>query len=359
MNKKVIVIKSLNGGGAERILVNFVKAFNRRFSSDLLKIVVLLKEGELLQQELPPNIEFVYTPTSKLNRYLCLVKLFLFKRKIARQYCFEKGEYELISFLEGWSDLIIHSLPDNPSFKKISWLHCCLDQYHKLNPIRYFFLKYASRSEVVNCVSNNVKSRIPTLKNTRTVYNYIDIDFIENKANEKISDDSSFLDSSKKHLVAIGRFVHEKNFAFLLEAYNLYIQNNPNTMLHFLGDGELRNSLEELTTKLDLNAHVNFLGFIDNPYKYIKNADLVCMTSHFEGLPTVVIESAVLGTPVIATKCGARELLELFGFPNEIEFDEKAYALEITNALAAKFKPVDRKLFEENFSFDNFLNNMK
>ncbi|QTH72574.1 hypothetical protein [Pseudoalteromonas xiamenensis] len=94
MNKKIIVIKSLNGGGAERILINFAKVFNKRFSRDQLKIVVLLKEGELLQQELPENIDFVYEPTSRLNRYLCLIKLFLFKKQIARQFCSENGSYE-------------------------------------------------------------------------------------------------------------------------------------------------------------------------------------------------------------------------------------------------------------------------
>ncbi|WP_462152127.1 glycosyltransferase family protein [Pseudoalteromonas xiamenensis] len=138
-NKKVVLIKSLNGGGAERILINFTKMYNDLYHDNSLRLVVLLKEGELLKQELPKNIEFVYEPRSRAERYLSLVKLFIFRKSIAKKYCVEQGDYQLISFLEGWSDLIIHSLPDNPSCKKISWLHCCLDQYHKLNPIRCFF----------------------------------------------------------------------------------------------------------------------------------------------------------------------------------------------------------------------------
>ncbi|MFC0117858.1 glycosyltransferase [Pseudoalteromonas xiamenensis] len=358
MNKKIIVIKSLNGGGAERILINFAKVFNKRFSSDQLKIVVLLKEGELLQQELPENIDFVYEPTSRLNRYLCLIKLFLFKKQIARQFCSENGSYELISFLEGWPDLIIHSVSD-VDCKKISWLHCGFDLYSSLNPVRWFFNKYAVQSSVINCVSNYVKSSISNIKNTKTVYNFIDIDYIEQKATEEAIDDPRFIDENKKHIVAVGRMVYQKNFEFLLRAVKEYTKHDSAIVLHLLGDGELRKSLEDLVTKLGIEDHVNFVGFVNNPYKYIKNADLVCMTSHFEGLPTVVIESAVLGTPVITTKCGARELLELFNFPNEIEFDERVYASEIAKALTTRFEPIDRTLFEEKFSFDNFLNNMK
>ncbi|CCQ10301.1 Glycosyl transferase, group 1 [Pseudoalteromonas luteoviolacea B = ATCC 29581] len=358
MNKKVILIKSLNGGGAERILLNFANVFNERFGEDNLRIVSLLEEGELLNQALPSNIEFVYTPTSRLHKYWCLIKLVLFRKQIAKQFCQEQEDYELISFLEGWSDLIIHALPSDPHCKRISWLHCGFDLYKKWNPVHRFFLKYGTQSNVVNCVSNYVKNSIPEIENTRTVYNFIDIDYIQTKAVEEPLDDEMFLDKSKKHLVAVGRMVYQKNFEFLLRAFKAFTQHNPDAVLHLLGDGELRTSLEALTQKLGLTNSVNFVGFVDNPYKYIKNADLVCMTSHFEGLPTVVIESAILGTPVIATQCGAQELLTLFGYPDEIEFDEATYAKAIDKTLSTEYPPLERKLFEKHFSFDNFLSNM-
>ena len=109
MRKKIIVIKSLNGGGAERIILNFTKKFNEKYGAHKLKLVCLLKEGELLNQELPPNIDFVYKPKNRLDKYISLIKLIIFRKKIAQKYCLSDEPYSLISFLEGWSDMIIHS----------------------------------------------------------------------------------------------------------------------------------------------------------------------------------------------------------------------------------------------------------
>lgn len=54
-----------------------------------------------------------------------------------------------------------------------------------------------------------------------------------------------------------------------------------------------------------------FLGFKSNPYKYIANCDLLVLSSLYEGLPNVIIESIAIGTPVVATDClsGPREIL--------------------------------------------------
>jgi len=61
----------------------------------------------------------------------------------------------------------------------------------------------------------------------------------------------------------------------------------------------------------DLEDRVEILGFQQNPYKYIKNAKLLVLSSDREGLPTVVIESLILGTPVVSTDCptGPGEIL--------------------------------------------------
>ena len=82
------------------------------------------------------------------------------------------------------------------------------------------------------------------------------------------------------------------------------------------------------------------------------------MSSHFEGLPTVVIESAVLNKPVITTQCGAKELLSIFNYQEEIPFDCEVYASAIINNLNNGECSIDEKLFEEKFSFENFIRNM-
>ncbi len=69
--------------------------------------------------------------------------------------------------------------------------------------------------------------------------------------------------------------------------------------------------LKDMIRERGLDDKVVILGFQQNPYKYIKNAKLLVLSSDREGLPTVVIESLILKTPVVSTDCptGPREIL--------------------------------------------------
>lgn len=85
----------------------------------------------------------------------------------------------------------------------------------------------------------------------------------------------------------------------------------PKVRLYILGDGELKNELEELVKKLELEEHVFFLGFISNAHKFLRQCDLFVLTSLFEGLGNVLLEAMALGLPVISTDCksGPREII--------------------------------------------------
>jgi glycosyltransferase involved in cell wall biosynthesis len=89
-----------------------------------------------------------------------------------------------------------------------------------------------------------------------------------------------------------------------------------------------------------LEDRVINLGFKQNPYKYIKNASLLVLSSDREGLPTIVIESLILGTPVVSTDCPTG--------PSEILTGDLAYWLvpvQNPSVLAAKIdKALDMKI---------------
>ena len=78
-----------------------------------------------------------------------------------------------------------------------------------------------------------------------------------------------------------------------------------------MGQGPLEEKLRNLVKKLNLEDKIVFLGFQSNPYLYIKNAKFMVLSSEFEGLGMVILESLALNTPVVSTDCdsGPREIL--------------------------------------------------
>jgi glycosyltransferase involved in cell wall biosynthesis len=111
-------------------------------------------------------------------------------------------------------------------------------------------------------------------------------------------------------LVFAGRLEVEKDLPTLLRAFALLRQERPCRLL-IIGDGRLRAEVIALRDALGLVADVDMPGWASNPYPYLRRAALVVLSSIWDALPTVLIESLALGTPVVSTECGAgpREIL--------------------------------------------------
>ena len=71
--------------------------------------------------------------------------------------------------------------------------------------------------------------------------------------------------------------------------------------LTIIGEGPLRESLEQLAADSGVAQQVRFVGFQRNPYPFLARADAFVLSSRFEGFPNVVLEALACGTPVIAT----------------------------------------------------------
>lgn len=103
---------------------------------------------------------------------------------------------------------------------------------------------------------------------------------------------------------SVGTLYPIKNHRFLIEAFAEAHKIIKNSVLKIIGDGELRNELENLVKKLDLSEAVIFEGRQNDVKSFLVGADIYCCTSKVEGMPLVVLEAMSCGLPIITTPAG-------------------------------------------------------
>jgi len=158
----------------------------------------------------------------------------------------------------------------------------------------------------------------------RLIRNPTDTEEILRKAREAIDIEGPFI-------LNVGRLEHSKNQQLLLKAFASIHQTIPHRLV-IIGGGSQREKLQCLAEELGISQHIIFTGTLTNPYPWMAHADLFVLTSLHEGLPNVVIESQLCGTPVVITrgKGGAVELMqgELSNFVAEMEPDSLAQKIQ-------------------------------
>jgi len=177
-------------------------------------------------------------------------------------------------------------------------------------------LKMIYGAHPCSCVSEGARQDLQSLignsTKTATIYNPCNVDEIAQAAAQPFYLDNFYLDSfalvAKDYLIHVGSFDAMKGHAELLEAYSLTSRQMP---LVLVGKGRLEAEIKALAMALGIRDKVLFVGYQANPYPLIQQAAFMVLASKFEGFGYVIVEAQALEVPVISTDCpfGPRELL--------------------------------------------------
>ena len=337
MNKVLFLIPTLGHGGAERVLVNLV---NHMDQSKFDITVQTMFDVGIYQDKLAPGIKYKGGLKWYFRGNILVYKLFS-PRQLYKMYI--KEDYDVIvSYLEGPSARVVSGC-DNEKTKLISWIHIQLDTEN------YATQSFRNLSEAINCynrfdqivcVSQTVKESFNKVFDVNSpvevLYNTVEADVIREKSLEQV-DDINF-SKDRINIISVAKLMKSKGYDRLVRISRKLVDDGFPVHVYIVGKGEEKAALTKMIEENELQDNWTFIGFRDNPYKYVKAADLYVCSSHKEGFSTAVTESLIVGTPVVSTNCsGAKELL---GYNNEYgivtENDEEALYLGIKEMISSK-----------------------
>ena len=327
MKKILFIMSNLNCGGAEKALVSLLKTID--YSQYEVDLLLFRHEGIFLKQMpeevniLPEPFGYKYYDMSSIKAIKELLKqvrigdairrikaIFIYKSEKDTYRCGQKvWPYvsKMFGKLNKKYDVAIGYLENNPIYycvdnvdakKKIGFIH---NDYDKLglNPIgdRIYFNKLDNIVTVSEECAEVLKNRFPENKDkVRVMYNIVSPSIINEMAKEKID-----INNAEINLVTVGRLNYQKGYDMAIEACKKLVEKGYDIKWNVLGEGEERGNLESLIKKYKLQDRFILLGIKENPYPYVRNADIYVQTSRFEGKSIAIDEAKILNKPILVT----------------------------------------------------------
>ncbi len=336
--KKILfLLPSLYGGGSERVLLTIIKYLDR---DKFEPILVLLDSIDDIPNSILENSKIINLNSSKL-RYASF--------KIFRTIKIEKPD--IVFSTLGHVNLFI-ALTRVLFSKKTLFVARESNTISSMNKTEkypklfdWLFKKVYNNLDLI--INQSLYMRNDLVKNynikedkIRVIKNPIDIRNIDNLLKDS---NKNLFDNTKINLLSVGRLEYQKGYEFLIEALT---KLDDRFYLTIIGDGSYENILKELIIKNSLQNRVNLLGFKSNPYIYMKSADILVLSSRFEGLPNVVLEANYCQTPaVVFNSPGGSSEIIIDGFNGFLAkaFDVDDLALKIEMASQHSFDKDDIK----------------
>lgn len=144
-----------------------------------------------------------------------------------------------------------------------------------------------------------------------------------------------------KHVLGhVGRFMAQKNHAFLLDVFAEVVKKDEKAMLVLLGDGELMDTIKEKAKSLGIDKNVLFIGNVGNANEWYQAFDAFALPSVWEGLPVVGVEAQCADLPCVFSDNITKEI----GLLDDAKFISTSEPIsQWVDAVIEGFKRTERK----------------
>ena len=324
MSRIVILINSLSGGGAERVVSVLLNELCRENECYLI-----LLENDV-DYKLDERVKIIsLNENANLSGLMKLIRLPLLAFRLSK--IIKKYEFaQIVSFLYRanyiniLSSIFVRHKTIISERIAPSAMHASGSTGAKINK---FLIKILyGKADLVISVSQAI--RLDLIKNFHistkqvVVYNPYDLEKIYLQSNKNIE-----ININQKSIITVGTLCDRKNQQLILRAFaNI---NDKEYTLYLLGKGKNESKLRKLSVELGIENKVFFLGFDSNPYKYLSKCSIFIFGSNAEGFPNALVEAMICGCAVISTDClsGPREILSPdsdinFSLKDDIELGE-------------------------------------
>lgn len=304
MKKILFVIDTLQGAGAEKVLITILN--NLDYSKYKVDLLLIFNYGEFLK-EVPKQVKIINIFNNFNYKSLKKIYSIIFHKLIYKKYIKTKYDIE-IAFLDA-SPVFFVSHSWNKNSKKIVWIHTDrLKSKTIIHKIQNDNL-YREFNKII-CVSEEVKKSFINLykkinpNKLISIHNPVDIKDIIKKGSV-CKNNSNIIT-----FVSTGRLTNAKGYDILLNVHKRLLRDGLKHQVLILGQGEDKNKLKEMIKEYKLEKSFKLLGFRENPYMIIKNADVFVCSSRYEGFSIAIVEAMALGKPIISmAAAGPIELL--------------------------------------------------
>lgn len=375
MQKKNIafLISLFLDGGTETVLIEYLRNLSNTGLYNLtLAIGYDMQQKEMFLSRIPHDVKIIHIISKPwlVKRYSMRLKqpmklfdeLFLNPiRRIILQTTLRKLAQQnevIIDFNHAFGSFMTH-IPA----KKIVFYHYSLTINQQNDPTEMAKLqKRAACYDYLVTISKAMFDEaclfFPQQKDKlRMIYNSINTQHLLNAAQQKVDDRRI----EKPFILSITRLEErQKDVTTLIKAYALLRKNHGHTEeLYIIGKGNSLAQLQQTARECHVADHVFFLGFMSNPLPWTKQCSLFVQSSHFEGLPTTMIEALLLDKMIVATDCptGPKEILNhgragLLVPENDAETLAKTMHEALTNTTLQQQIAAGRAEYSKNFTFD-------
>lgn len=344
----MFILPDLETGGAERIVTTIANHLSReRFEP---KILLLRKKGGYLNL-LKDDIELIDINTERIRHSLKPILSEIYRRKPDIVF---SGFGEVNAYLSLFIKLF-------PRTKFIARETNVVSQHITRKEIRFFYNFYNNYQRIIAQSDDMMKDLLKnfSIKPNKIIKinNPVDFDFINEKL--AVSCKPAAFKYNYKNVVAIGNLSARKGFDNLLKVFSRL--KNENILLHILGDGQDREILHQMKDFLGLK-NVIFHGRQENPYQFLKYADLFILSSRYEGFPNVLLEAGACGTYSLANNCpgGINEIIqnrvngEVSDIENHEDFSQKIMQILHRNYDKEAIKSSIKSRFSKNIILDKY-----